>query len=62
MYQVMKNPLIFAQFIIWRCNTDGHTTQRAHDVNITSPQCRCNVMTLHGRRGDVVFTSCACRE
>ena len=37
------------------------TTQRAHDVNITSPQCRCNVMTLHRRWGDVVFTSCACR-
>ena len=24
-------------------------TQRAHDVNITSPQRRCNVMTLHRR-------------
>ena len=37
-------------------------TQRAHDVNITSPQRRCNVMTLHRRWGDVIFTSCACRE
>ena len=33
---------------------------RAHDVNITSPQRRCNVMTLHRRWGDVIFTSCAC--
>ena len=24
-------------------------TQRANDVNITSPQRRCNVMTLHRR-------------
>ena len=24
-------------------------TQRTHDVNITSPQRRCNVMTLHRR-------------
>ena len=31
-------------------------TQRAHDVNITSPQHRCNVMTLHWRWGDVIFT------
>ena len=38
------------------------TTQRAHDVNTTSPQRRCNVLTLHRRWGDVVFTSCACRE
>ena len=30
-------------------------------VNITSPQRRCNVMTLHRRWGDVIFTSCACR-
>ena len=37
-------------------------TQRAHDVNITSPQRRCNVMTLHRRWGDVIFSSCACRE
>ena len=35
-------------------------TQRAHDVNITPPQRRCNVMTLHRRWGDVIFTSCAC--
>ena len=34
-------------------------TQQAHDVNITSPQRRCNVMTLHRRWGDVIFTSCA---
>ena len=30
-----------------------------HDVNITSPQRRCKVMTLHRRWGDVIFTSCA---
>ena len=35
-------------------------TQRAHDVSITSPQRRCNVM--HRRWGDVIFTSCACWE
>ena len=34
-------------------------SQRAHDVNIMSPQRRCNVMTLHRRWGDVIFTSCA---
>ena len=33
--------------------------RQAHDVNITSPQRRCNVMTLHRRWGDVIFTSCA---
>ena len=37
----------------------SHSSQRAHDVNITSPQRRCNVMTLHRRWGDVIFTSCA---
>ena len=31
-----------------------HHSQRAHDVNITSPQRR-------WRWGDVIFTSCACR-
>ena len=31
------------------------------DVNIMSPQRRCNVMTLHRRLGDVIFTSYACR-
>ena len=31
-------------------------------VNTTSHQRRCNVMTLHRRWGDVVFTSCACRD
>ena len=35
-------------------------SQRAHDINTTSPQRRC-VMTLHRRWDDVVFTSCACR-
>ena len=39
----------------------GMYSQRAHDVNITSPQRRCNVMSLHRRWGDVIFTSCACR-
>ena len=34
-------------------------TRQAHDVNTTSPQRRCNVMTLHRHWGDVVFTSCA---
>ena len=34
-------------------------TRQAHDVNITSPQRRCNVMTLHRHWGDVIFTSCA---
>ena len=42
-------------------NDHRQAAQRAHDVNITSPQRRCNVMTLHRRWGDVVFTSCACR-
>ena len=34
-------------------------SRQAHDVNITSPQRRCNVMTLHRRWGDVIFTSYA---
>ena len=34
-------------------------TQQAHDVNTTSPQRRCNVMTLHRRWIDVLLTSCA---
>ena len=34
-------------------------SRQAHDVNLTSPQRRCNVMTLHRRWGDVIFTSCA---
>ena len=29
-------------------------SQQAHDVNTTSPQRRCNVMTLHRRWADVV--------
>ena len=53
-------------YIIFLISAQKHrlwvlVTQRAHDVNITSPQRRCNVMTLHRRWGDVVFTSCACR-
>ena len=36
-----------------------YESRQAHDVNITSPQRRCNVMTLHRRWGDVIFTSCA---
>ena len=35
-------------------------TQRAHDLNITSPKRRCNVMTLHRHWGDVIFTSWRC--
>ena len=35
------------------------SARQAHDVNTTSPQRRCNVMTLHRRWGDVIFTSCA---
>ena len=31
-----------------------HISQLAHDVDITSPQRRCNVTTLHQRWGDVV--------
>ena len=43
------------------CAMKRHTvmTRQAHDVNTTSPQRRCNVMTLHRRWGDVIFTSCA---
>ena len=35
-------------------------SQRAHDVRMTSYQCRCDVMTSHRRRSDVILTSCAC--
>ena len=35
-------------------------TQRAHDVKMTSYQRRCDVMTSHRRRYDVIMTSCAC--
>ena len=41
-------------------NISKEHAQRAHDVYTTSPQRRCNVMTLHRRCGDVVLTSCAC--
>ena len=36
------------------------TSQRAHDVKMTSYQRRCDVMTSHRRRSDVILTSCAC--
>ena len=36
------------------------TSQRAHEVRMTSYQCRCDVMTSHRRRSDVILTSCAC--
>ena len=35
-------------------------TQRAHDVKMTSYQRRCEVMTSHRCRTDVILTSCAC--
>ena len=35
----------------------GDVIFMAHDVNITSPQRRCNLMTLHRRWVDVIFTS-----
>ena len=31
-----------------------NTSQQAHNFNTTSPQRRCNVLTLHRRCGDVV--------
>ena len=46
------------KFCLNQCQIWHHSRQ-AHDVNITSPQRRCNVMTLHRRWGDVIFTSCA---
>ena len=51
------NQNIFIFFLFLQENI----SQRAHDLNTTSPQRRCNVMTLHRRWGDVAFTSCACR-
>ena len=50
--------------------TDGHkyhttefnprnTTQQTYNFKTTSQQRRCNVMTLHRRCGDVIWTSCA---
>ena len=36
------------------------TSQRAHDVIMTSYQRRCDVMTSHRRRSDVIMTACAC--
>ena len=51
------------QFLFFKSTWDvmmTKSTQRAHEVNITSPQRQCNVMTLHRRWGDVIFTSCAC--
>ena len=35
-------------------------TQWAHDVRMTSYQRRCDVMTSHRRRSDVILMSCAC--
>ena len=43
----------------WRKYNVVSTSMQRHDVNITSSQRRCNVMTLHRRWGDVIFTSCA---
>ena len=34
-------------------------SQRAHDVKMTSYQRRCDVMTSHRVRSDVILTSCA---
>ena len=45
--------------IILLISTYREYTRQAHDVNTTLPQRPCNVMTLHRRWGDVVFTSCA---
>ena len=36
------------------------TTQRAHDVIMTSDRRRCDGMASHLRRSDVIMTSCAC--
>ena len=52
------NMCISTSFVYKICSSWGKYWQ-AHDVNITSPQRRCNVMTLHRRWGDVIFTSCA---
>ena len=40
----------------------SYSSQRAHDVIMTSYQRRCDVMTSHRRRFDVILTSCACWE
>ena len=37
-------------------------TQRAHGVKMTLYQRRCDVMTSHRRRSDVILTPCACWE
>ena len=50
-------------WLLWKLNSGARgckqPPRQAHDVNTTSPQRRCNVMTLHRRWGDVIFTSCA---
>ena len=48
-----------SDYIIIHLFLNENVSQRAHDVNTTSPQRRCNVMTLHQRWADVVWTSCA---
>ena len=61
-YWLLKKLCLYLKY--WDTLILYHTcprSQRAHDVNITSPERRCNVMTLHRRWGDVIFTSCACR-
>ena len=40
--------------------SDHAATQRAHDVTMMSYERRCDVMTSHRRRSDVILTSCAC--
>ena len=34
--------------------------QRTHDVKMTSYQRRCDIMTSHRHRSDVILMSCAC--
>ena len=43
----------------WHLYNVASTLMQRHDVYTTSPQRRCNVMTLHRRWDDVVWTSCA---
>ena len=51
------NPYPFQGYFRWQL--DYSSSQQTHEVYTTSPQRRCNVMTLHRRWGDVVQTSYA---
>ena len=59
LFRLLKNLQNMLSIIIMTALLFDGLSQQIHDVSTTSPQRRCNVMTLHRRWADVVYTSCA---